>query len=219
MRTLPALLVLLEHAQPAQGLSNSPLCHPMRRHLKTIPSIHYHPLSLADQCMFKGPSPNTLHTIHSSSSGVLPPLHRTPTAPETRRHRHMAVPTKDGLTLPRRRLPPNITPQPLRARPLTPSSSLFRARSNVPAASVRHLRHSARNPPSHRDLDPTSVSSTSSTSFTPIQFTLTKKRNHSSSHSLVIMSSSYREASDGFIKSMRRSRRDRAPRSRSTSRG
>jgi hypothetical protein len=218
MRTLPALLVLLEHVQPAQDLSNSPLCHPTRRHLKTIPSIHYHPLSLADQCMFEGPSPNTLHTIHSSSSssGLLPPLHRTPTAPETRRHRHMAVPTKDGLTLPRRRLPPNITP---RARPLTPSSSLFRARSNVPVASVRHLRHSARNPPSHRDLDPTSVSSTSSTSFTPIQFTLTKKRNHSSSPSPVIMSSSYREASDGFIKSMRRSRRDRAPQWRLTSQG
>jgi len=218
MRPLHVLRVLLEHAPPALDLSNSPSYRPTRRHLKTIPLIHYHPLSLADQCTSEGPSPNTLriHTIHSRD--LLPPQHRTPTAPEIRRHRHMAIPTKDGLILQRGRLLPNIMPLPLlRRRPLTPSSSLFLARSNEPAASVRHLRHSVRNPPSHRDLDPTSVSSIN-TSCTRIRFTLTK-RNLFSWPSLAIMSSSYPEASGGFIKSMRRSRRDRALQLRSTSRG
>jgi hypothetical protein len=179
MRSLPALRVVFEHAQLALDLSNSPSYRPTRRHLKTIPTIHYHPPSLADQYMSEGPSPNTrhIHTIHNSRD-LLPPLPRTPIAPETPRHRHMAVLTNkdnlNGLTRQRQRLLPNIIPPPLLHRPLNPSSSLFLARSNAPAANVRHLRHLARSPPNHRDLDLKSVSSTN-TSSTRIQFTLTRR--------------------------------------------
>jgi len=230
MRPLPAPLVIPEHGQRARDPSNSPSYRLMSRALNTILTIQYRPLSLADQYKPEGPLHNTLriHITHISTIDPSPPLHRIHPAPATpRRHRHMPKSSNkhnlNGSTRQRQRLPPNIMLPP---PPLTHCLSPFLVSSNGPAANVRHRKHSVLNPPNRPAPIQTNVSSTStSTSSILTLYTLTRRESPFSSVIPVIIRSSTpeeepeQEGSEGFTRSMKLSRRDRALPSRSISRG
>jgi hypothetical protein len=169
-------LAIAEHGQSAQVPFNSHSCRQTYKAPETIPTIQYHPRSLADQCMCEDPSPNTLliHTLRNNNSNSKDPsplLLKNPVPPETGpTGRHMPR-TSNKLRV--NGMNHQRPPHQGHRRFTTPFSSLSPAPSSEPGVSVRLRKHSAPSPQNRRDHGQTREFSIS-ISPNPIQYTPTK---------------------------------------------